>query len=69
MSLNVSVLECDTDLSQSFYEDSSKDHKSCKLRFVQVNPDRAIKLVEKQEPTSTSVKDSKRGNLITYSIS
>ena len=69
MSLNVRALGSETDLSQSFYALSGKVYKSCKLRFVQVKPDRAIKLVEEQKSTSTSVKDSKRGNLITNSLS
>ena len=69
MPLNVSALECDTDLNQSFYAISAKFHKSCKLRFAQVKLDRAIKLVEKQESTCNSVKDSKRGNFIPYSFS
>ena len=69
MPLNVSALESDTDLSQSLYVNSARFHKSCKLRFAQVKLDRAIKLVEKQESTSTSVKNSKPGNFIPYSFS
>ena len=40
--LNVSALECDTDLGQSLYANSAKFHKSCQLRFAQVKLDRAI---------------------------
>ena len=69
MPLNVIAMECDTDLSQSLYANSAKFHKSCKLKFAQVKLDRAIKLVEKEELTPTSVKDSKRGNFITYCCS
>ena len=69
MPLNVSALECDTDLSQSLDANSAKFHKSCKVRFAKVKMDRTIKLVEKQESTSTSVKDSQRGNFISHCFS
>ena len=72
MPLNVIAMECDTDLSQSLHANSDKFRKSCKsckLRFAQVKLDRAIKLVEEEELTPTSVKDSKRGNFITYCCS
>ena len=69
MPLNVSAVECYTDLSQSLFTNSAKFHKSWKLRFTQVKLDRAIKLVEKQESTSTSVKHRKRGNAMPYSFS
>ena len=47
----------------------AKFHKSCKLRFAQVKLDRALKLVEKQKSTSTSVKDSERCNFLPYCFS
>ena len=48
MPLNISALECDTDLSQSLYANSATFNKNCKLRFAQVKLDLALKLVEKQ---------------------